>query len=281
MTWWTAFGDENHVNQLEALAATNGTVGWTCAKGLRFADRIIFYLKRPAQRFVAQGVALEDPLPPTGANDGSWEATHWTVLIGNIRMLPNRRTRQEMMRLLPEWKWLRAPHREARVPDQLVGRVLAALCGDANDEPKGYEELWLPEVIPSRLNAPEGLLRWRTHLMRERNSRLTADKKRLVLAAKGRLVCDVCAFDFGDVYGVQCKNFCEVHHTKPLSSIQEVCETSIDDLVILCSNCHRAIHRIDPMPNIEELRTVIFGQRELRGQNSRRSRKHNRASNSD
>lgn len=56
--------------------------------------------------------------------------------------------------------------------------------------------------------------------------------------------CEVCGFDFEEVYGEIGKEFIEVHHIKPLSSIGE--ETDIDprtDLICLCSNCHRMIHR--------------------------------------
>ena len=57
-------------------------------------------------------------------------------------------------------------------------------------------------------------------------------------------ICVVCGFDFEKVYGERGKGFIEVHHTEPLSSLSE--EKIINpqtDLVPLCSNCHRIIHR--------------------------------------
>jgi 5-methylcytosine-specific restriction protein A len=56
--------------------------------------------------------------------------------------------------------------------------------------------------------------------------------------------CCICGFDFELVYGERGKGFIEVHHTKPLSEVEG--ETVIDpatDLVPVCSNCHRMIHR--------------------------------------
>lgn len=53
----------------------------------------------------------------------------------------------------------------------------------------------------------------------------------------------VCGFDFKR-YGACGKNFIEVHHVKPLYDLEK--EEIIDpktDLVCLCSNCHRIIHR--------------------------------------
>ena len=56
--------------------------------------------------------------------------------------------------------------------------------------------------------------------------------------------CCICGFDFELVYGERGKGFIEVHHTKPLSEVED--EIVIDpatDLVPVCSNCHRMIHR--------------------------------------
>lgn len=70
--------------------------------------------------------------------------------------------------------------------------------------------------------------------------------------------CAVCGFDFEKAYGDLGKGFIEVHHIKPLSSVGT--ETAIDpkkDLVSLCSNCHRMIHR-GGILNVDELRTIMM-----------------------
>lgn len=71
--------------------------------------------------------------------------------------------------------------------------------------------------------------------------------------------CMVCGFDFEETYGELGKNFIEVHHVKPLSSInQEINVNPETDLVCLCSNCHRMIHRRrDSILTIEKLRSLI------------------------
>ena len=56
--------------------------------------------------------------------------------------------------------------------------------------------------------------------------------------------CAACGFNFAEVYGELGRDFIEVHHIKPLCSFTE--EVTIDpetDLVCLCANCHRMIHR--------------------------------------
>lgn len=73
--------------------------------------------------------------------------------------------------------------------------------------------------------------------------------------------CKACGFDFEAVYGKLGKGFIEIHHTKPLYSLQE--ETVVDyrlDLVPVCSNCHRILHRNkEKMLTIEELKQLIEG----------------------
>jgi len=59
------------------------------------------------------------------------------------------------------------------------------------------------------------------------------------------LSCNVCGFNFEETYGERGKDYIEVHHVKPISSF-EGNEQDIDpniDLITLCSNCHRMVHR--------------------------------------
>jgi len=56
--------------------------------------------------------------------------------------------------------------------------------------------------------------------------------------------CKICGFDFERVYGERGKGFIEIHHTKSLNTLDE--EMVIDpkkDLIPVCANCHRIIHR--------------------------------------
>lgn len=71
--------------------------------------------------------------------------------------------------------------------------------------------------------------------------------------------CMVCDFDFEEVYGELGKDFIEVHHTKPLSSLEyEVEVNPEEDLVCLCSNCHRMIHRNkNKIMTVEELKKLM------------------------
>lgn len=73
------------------------------------------------------------------------------------------------------------------------------------------------------------------------------------------LSCVACGFNFEEFYGERGKDFIEVHHVKPLSTIgQEVVINPKEDLMPVCSNCHRVIHRRkDDVLKIEELRALL------------------------
>ena len=56
--------------------------------------------------------------------------------------------------------------------------------------------------------------------------------------------CNICGFNFYEVYGELGKHFIEVHHLKPLFSLEEeIVINPHTDLIPVCSNCHRMLHR--------------------------------------
>ena len=73
------------------------------------------------------------------------------------------------------------------------------------------------------------------------------------------LNCYACGFNFEEVYGERGKEFIEIHHIKPLSTLEEAIEINPKtDLVPLCANCHRMVHRRkDNYLSIEELKEII------------------------
>lgn len=105
--------------------------------------------------------------------------------------------------------------------------------------------------------APEGRLLTRVHLWRERNRVLVESKKRWVLKHGGSLTCEVCGFDFKTEYGDRGDGFIECHHTKPLEALEAGSKTHVRDLALVCSNCHRMIHRRRPWLTIDQLRQHV------------------------
>ena len=76
-------------------------------------------------------------------------------------------------------------------------------------------------------------------------------------------ICSICGFDFEKTYGEIGRGFIEVHHIKPLFSKEE--EVTVDpknDLICICSNCHRMIHRRkDKIVTPEELKQMVINRR--------------------
>jgi 5-methylcytosine-specific restriction enzyme A len=120
----------------------------------------------------------------------------------------------------------------------------------------GAQTSKLPDV-DTETTAKEGNPRLVAHLRRERNPSLVEKKKKSVLAAKGKLCCEACGFDFEARYGHHGHGFCEVHHLKPISQMEKGHATTLADLSVVCSNCHRIIHRINPMPTIDQFKKFI------------------------
>ena len=105
----------------------------------------------------------------------------------------------------------------------------------------------------------EGQRRLLRHWSRERNRELVARAKRVWSAREGGLRCAACGFDFAAVYGHHGVGFIEAHHTEPLQNGDGVRTTMVADLDPLCANCHRVIHRMRPMPSVEEFAAMLAG----------------------
>lgn len=106
----------------------------------------------------------------------------------------------------------------------------------------------------------EGKKRVVAHVLRERDKGLVKKKKDDFRAENGGAVfCECCGLTPADMYGHELDGIIEVHHKIPLSECadDEIRVTTLDDLILLCKNCHGAIHRIDPMPELVVLRSLL------------------------
>jgi hypothetical protein len=110
------------------------------------------------------------------------------------------------------------------------------------------------------LEAEEGREFFRMHRMRERNRDLAQAKKHQVQRATGRLACEVCGFDFHQVYGALGRDYAQCHHTTPISQYKPGQKTRLKDLAIVCANCHCMLHR-GPEMTIQRLQRIVRGSR--------------------
>lgn len=117
--------------------------------------------------------------------------------------------------------------------------------------------------------AVEGRLRTVLHNRRDRDPKLARQRKLAALKRDGALKCEACGFDatarFGDLAG----QVIECHHIKPLSEMAEPAPVALNDLALLCANCHRALHAARPWLTLEQLRArVALQQRTEDGSDS-------------
>lgn len=100
----------------------------------------------------------------------------------------------------------------------------------------------LDGFLEEELEAREGRLLRTWQAKRERDPKLRRQKIQQIKQRGGAVACSVCSFDFSATYGDRGRDFIEVHHVLPLHVSGET-TTRLDDLALLCSNCHRMIHR--------------------------------------
>lgn len=106
------------------------------------------------------------------------------------------------------------------------------------------------------LGCREGQQRMALRKERRREARLRNAKISQALNKNGRLVCEVprCAFDFSERYGKLGVGYAHVHHLAPLSGAgSSGRRTGLDDLAIVCANCHAMIHKGGECRDIRQL----------------------------
>ncbi len=112
----------------------------------------------------------------------------------------------------------------------------------------------LLEEFPSFV-AETDLRKMRHHMRIER------DDRKLIKEVKKRkgYVCECCGFDFEKVYGDIGKNYIEAHHKQPIHQLKgQVIKLDAEkDFIVLCSNCHKMIHRLDDPSNLEDLKSKL------------------------
>lgn len=115
------------------------------------------------------------------------------------------------------------------------------------------------DITQDDISYPEGKTIFRKHIRRERNNKLIFTAKKQFKEKHGKLYCQICNFNFTEKYGHLGNDFIEAHHLKAVSEMIDGDKTKIEDLIMVCSNCHSMIHRYkNNMKNIEDLKKIII-----------------------
>lgn len=133
----------------------------------------------------------------------------------------------------------------------VVAAIRAAVADHATDHALEGED------DPDFHEAEEGRVLTKLHRYRERDRKLVTSRKNLALKQAGRLVCEACGFDFSAKYGPSAAGIIDVHHTKPVHTLQPGDKTRLEDLALLCANCHRVVHSKKSWLTIDQVRGLV------------------------
>jgi 5-methylcytosine-specific restriction protein A len=173
-------------------------------------------------------VPEEPPLPVSAFQDAHLPAVHWNTQKSGILIHPDVAEHMEAL-----WKMHVAAIRGALPPEALDG-----------EDPEAAE-------------FPEGRVLYWLHRFQERCGDMPRRAKELALKKHGKLVCTVCGFDFHATYGPVGEGFIECHHAVPVSELIDGMKTKLSDVVLVCSNCHRMLHRRRPWLGNEALKSLL------------------------
>lgn len=217
-------------------------------------DRVFFWSSAPRLEIVAVGTFLG----LTGRRNSNGESLYDVKYLTDP--LQGRVTAAELRAdpICAEANFLRRAVAQGVLQVSLEqANQMYRLIRRAND---GEPTCWLD--IPNPDSAPaqdvdeafvEGGEKMRLHVYRERSAALIQRKRDSAMTADGRLICEVCGFDFRERYGALGDGFCEVHHKVPIATLTKQRAMRIADLAVVCSNCHRMLHRGKKLLSVKQL----------------------------
>jgi hypothetical protein len=150
------------------------------------------------------------------------------------------------------------------VAERLAAQINgSADIADVLDSPSDSFVPSSPPITPAplhlkNLTAKEADRKLVSHYKIERNRKIRDAKIQIVLHEHGKVLCENCEFSFEVRYGERGKGFIEVHHIQPLAALLPNAVTSLSDLMLLCSNCHRMVHRKQPPLSPDGLKETTF-----------------------
>lgn len=139
-----------------------------------------------------------------------------------------------------------------------------------NDFYRGYH--WNCEVVRRVRNAGNYTINWDDETQQDVSGYIEGKRKLYYTTkyernAKNRenairihgTKCMICGFDFEEKYGELGRGYIEVHHIKPLANLdEEVVINPETDLICVCSNCHKMLHRFkNYIISADELKQIV------------------------
>jgi len=113
---------------------------------------------------------------------------------------------------------------------------------------KSTEEKQKIDVFDENICIQEGAKKLIEAKVYERSTKLRKEAIKYY-EKDGKIYCDICNFNFDNFYGHKIgEKYIEIHHIKPIfkyenEELEKTIKKALKNVVPVCSNCHRMIHR--------------------------------------
>ncbi len=131
-----------------------------------------------------------------------------------------------------------------------LSRADIAIWSTIRDKQQYSSKSEKEEIANNDPFAFEGEKKLALHQSIERDRKFRNQKVALFLEENKKIFCELCHFNFTETYTFLTTGIIEVHHIVPLATLSRKTKISFADLMLLCSNCHFAIHQGDAEENL-------------------------------
>jgi 5-methylcytosine-specific restriction protein A len=132
------------------------------------------------------------------------------------------------------------------------------LVAKAKNIRKDYGKQKDESLLNSDINeAKDSGFAYELHKNRETDPLVMRLKRGRTLTEKQGLRCEICGFDSHSFYGEIGKEMMEVHYIRDLGEKAEIKSNYLEDLIIVCSNCHRVLDKYYGILDFTDLKKLI------------------------
>ena len=265
---WIFQGNPKKFN-IEGYISKNKYIWWSVRqkhyeKEIRVGDEVFLWRAEAGRQvsggIIARGTVIGLPILRTDEESKEyWYSNDWSV--------PGIRVPIELHEVKVTSGFI--PRNELVTHDALKNLLILRMATQTNYKledlhAREIRSLWGVPDIQYQIDEeeanlfPEGKRVFRQHRVIERNPYLIkAAKEYHKKRMNGELKCMVCDFSFAEKYGAIGEDFIEGHHTKPISEIEGEYNATVEDIALVCSNCHRMLHRKRPWLSMSDLKNLI------------------------
>ncbi len=243
---------------------------WTGIRSFAPGDICLFYFGQPLKAITGVGVVASKPKDEKGP-------FHWTTRkvqtfcdFRPVWILNNPVGLEEATRAagLTPWYMGRPWRNTRRLDPEVAHGLLAQVIRKNPSLRRVLSKIGLgPFPMPGSRDAKSDERRFIEGMVREITTELRYRDPRLRIEAMHHygMACTVCGFNFEQAYGDLGTGYIEIHHLRALSRrSKRGFRASVRDVAVVCSNCHRILHRrgADPLPLDKIRRAVLKHRRE-------------------